>query len=71
MQMVDCVWTVSIVIPVIALRVTLVNTVGLVGESFYLGLVCTIWCSLLQGNSLLSKHEVCVFAYSKKCLLIF
>ena len=70
-QMVDCVWMVSIVIRVTALRVTLENAVWLVGNSLYLGLVGTTSYSLLQGNSLLSKHEVCVFPNWKKCLLIF
>ena len=59
--MVEFVLMVSIVIRVTAPRVTLENDVSLVRKSFYLGLVGTTSYSLLQGNSLLSKHEVCVF----------
>ena len=40
-QMVDCVWMVSIVIRVIALLVTLENAVWLVGRNFDLYLVGT------------------------------
>ena len=46
--MADCVWTVSMVIPVIALRVTLENAVWQVGKSVDLCLVDSCWCSSLK-----------------------
>ena len=58
--MVDCVWTVSIVIRVIAPLVTLENTVWLVGRNFDFYLVGTMGV-LFWKNLFLSNHEVCFF----------